>query len=298
MSVHGAEPRRSAPRNTATKKEHQKRLAQVLAEPGADGEGFAVATGFAISADRVLTCEHVLRGANRVQVRFLEVARERWLDAKVIWPLPRPGAEGTGGSSAHQGRGATRKAQPGEGVYQARRATPLRRAGNPSTAGNRPSSSRTLPTETGKDALTTRNGASDSSYSATGAASIGFAAHLKGLRRPRRPYEWPPKGSDPRPKHHNSPRKVPHRVATSAPRRSRYSVVTPRWLRIATACRSSEAVEASSASSRLSTASTTTTARASSREGARASVRCEPYVKPASNMGRIRTQVGIVRGEI
>jgi hypothetical protein len=75
------------------KPEHQKRLVQVLVEPGPEGKPFGVCTGFAITQSRVLTCAHVLRGASLLQVRFIDAAPAEWLGATQIWPIQSPHAD-------------------------------------------------------------------------------------------------------------------------------------------------------------------------------------------------------------
>jgi hypothetical protein len=64
--------------------ERQKRVVQVH-RPEHEGKAGEVATGFAISPSRVLTCAHVLAGKAPVRVRFIDVDRARWLDASIEW---------------------------------------------------------------------------------------------------------------------------------------------------------------------------------------------------------------------
>ena len=67
------------------KQEHQPRLVQVLADRGPE-QDYEVATGFTITASRILTSAHVLAGATALRVRWLGAVRSDWLAVTQVWP--------------------------------------------------------------------------------------------------------------------------------------------------------------------------------------------------------------------
>ena len=61
-----------------------RRVVKIRRDSRGDQPG-ALATGFAFSASRILTCAHILKGGAAIQVCFIEEDPDRWLDVTLIW---------------------------------------------------------------------------------------------------------------------------------------------------------------------------------------------------------------------
>lgn len=70
------------------KAEYQNRIVQIYWK-ALDGSEERVATGFAVSASRILTCAHIAKDDGELKVRFIVLNRDKWFLAKVLWPPNR-----------------------------------------------------------------------------------------------------------------------------------------------------------------------------------------------------------------